>query len=337
LQTKIPHSLSCIEEDDIVNVKEVMKSGYLKNGHWVKQLQMKVANDINMSFSVITFTGSLAIFLALKLLELPRSAKVILPAYICKSVTTAIRMSGAIPLFCDVSFEDCSLDLKSVNKKLDHSVTTIIIAHLFGNIANVEKFTNFSVPIIEDAAQAPGGQNLGKYSDMLIFSFEGTKMLCAGEGGILAFKSDKLAKLLKERLSRGDICSLTTTDIQASVALSQWNKREIFIKKRRLLAQNYDHAFFPHGIRRFGNQDSLFSRYVIKDCLNVDEMIIKASKENIQLRKPIDPEAIATPNWKEFPVTKHLVSSNLSVPIYPSLTEKAQNQIINFVLKHIKI
>ncbi len=337
MNTEIFHSLSCIEKNELYNVVKVLESAYLKGGQSVKFLQNTITRDMGMAASLATHTGSLAIFLALKSLELPADAGVVVPAYICDTVAIAVRMAGLIPFFCDVTIDDCALDFACVEKEFDGSVGAIIIAHLFGNIAEVESFRRFAVPIIEDAAQCPGGHNLGKYSDMAVFSFEGTKMLCAGEGGILAIKTNLMAQRLKERIAKGDICSLTPTDLQAAVALSQWNKRQNMIEKRRILAQKYDRAFFPEGIKRVGNKEGLYSRYVISDCQNVGEMIERAGKAYIHLRCPVAPEAIATQNWKKYPVTRHLVETNLSLPIYPDLMEEDQSRVIRFVLENIRI
>lgn len=337
MNEEIFHSFASLGEEELHNINEVMQSRYLKGGVWLKRLQAIVAKDIGMADAIATHTGSLAIFLALKTLKLPVSSAIVVPVYICKSVVSAIRMANLIPLFCDVKYEDCSLDHKDIKKRHGESFAAIIVASLFGNSADVESMKDFNVPVIEDAVQCPCGKYLGAYSDMVVLSFEGTKMLCAGECGVLAVKNETLQGNVQKVISDGSICSLAPTDLQSAVAFGQWERRHEIIEKRRLLARRYNQVFREAGILSFGSAESLYSRFVIRECLNVSEMISAAALERINMRRPVDPAAISTASWRNYPVTSHLVSTNLSIPIFPDITEKMQEKIIHFILRNIKV
>ncbi len=336
---QVVHSFPGLGASERRRVLAVLRSGYLKGGPWVARLEAAISRDLGLAACLATHTGALALYLALKTLGLPPGAVVAVPAYVCRSVVAAVRMAGLQPLLCDVAPRDGALDPGDLERRKTPALSAALVAHLFGNLADLNAFAHFGIPLIEDAAQCPVGAGLGMFADMTVFSFEGTKMLAAGEGGVLGFRNVEYHRRARRLLADGDVCPLTPTDLQGAVALTQWERRQEFSDRRRRLARRYETAFADKGFRCLSAPGGVYARYVIRDCRNVDDMIALAARAGIHLRRPLDPNHIAVPpeRLRHFPVTRRLAMTNLSLPVYPDLRAEDQDMIISLVRRHLLV
>jgi perosamine synthetase len=180
----------------------------------INALKLSICQKFNKKHCFLLSSGKAAITLTLKALaELaPERNEVIIPAFNCYSVPSAIARAGLIVRPCEIDpvtlqFQDESLlsILKSSTK-----ILAIMPTHLFGLPADIEHVrtltNNSAITIIEDAAQAMGSEYNGKFlgtaGDVGIFSLARGKALSAGEGGIILTDSDLLAEKISHQVSQ---------------------------------------------------------------------------------------------------------------------------------------
>lgn len=163
-----------------------------------KLLGEKFAQDFNKKYGIITYSGTLAIEVALSSLELKKGDKILVLSEICYSIVNTILKLDLIPVIV-TSGNGLYLTDDDVDKVLDkQNIDCIILVHQYGilNKINLKKYKNIGIKIIEDVAQAWSIGNsdykIGEYSDIVVTSFGKSKPLCYGIGGGLFFDQESI-------------------------------------------------------------------------------------------------------------------------------------------------
>jgi dTDP-4-amino-4,6-dideoxygalactose transaminase len=159
----------------------------------IRRLERRLADYIGRAYCVVVGSGTLALTLALRGLELPGGSEVIVPAICCEAVPYAITYAGLTPVFCDVATSDYNLRVESMAKLISPRTRAVIPVHTFGYPARVTEISRCAADnglvVIEDAAQAFGGSfrgtKLGAFGDISITSFGYAKILDVGSGGAM--------------------------------------------------------------------------------------------------------------------------------------------------------
>ena len=158
------------------------------------ELGNKFAHVFNKEYGIITYSGSLAIEIALINLNLKRGSKVLVLSEVCYSIINTILKLGLKPVIINaknklyLTDEDIEIALKK------YDISCIMLIHQYGiiNKINLKKYKSQNIKIIEDVAQVWENKNVGKYSDIVVTSFGKTKPLSYGIGGGL-FTNDTSA------------------------------------------------------------------------------------------------------------------------------------------------
>ncbi len=179
-------------------------------GKSLNELRQSIMGYFGVKYCFLLSSGKAAISVSLKALSklLPGRRQVIIPAFNCYSVPSAIVNAGFSVYPCDIDPHTLQIEPQSLKEALSHSdkILAIIPAHLFGLPAPIpwiyQKASAAGVPVIEDAAQAMGsrfeGKLLGAGADIGIFSLSRGKALSTGEGGIIITSRDDLAETIEE-------------------------------------------------------------------------------------------------------------------------------------------
>lgn len=189
-------------------VEYLLKSGANVREEVVTTVEKKIAGMFNVKHAIALGSGREAIYLGLQSLGLKPGDGVILPDYCCQSVLAPVLSLGLKPVFADVD-ERLQIDSQSVARVVRPWVKVIIIPHLYGRLADMDRLTgiarNHGLHIIDDAAQAIGMRHssgfAGTCGDFGIFSFGLFKPLSAMGGGMLLTNNNalylKAAQLMK--------------------------------------------------------------------------------------------------------------------------------------------
>ncbi|WP_296762393.1 aminotransferase class I/II-fold pyridoxal phosphate-dependent enzyme [Sediminimonas sp.] len=158
----------------------------------VSLLEREFADALGSGYALAVSSCSAALFLSLKALDLPRGARVLVPAFTFAAVPSAVVHADCTPVLCEVG-DNYRIDIDDFAKRLDHSIDAVIISHMRGHTSDMDAIMALAetrgVPVIEDAAHSLGttwhGQRIGTIGRVGCFSFQSYKLLNSGEGGMM--------------------------------------------------------------------------------------------------------------------------------------------------------
>ena len=186
---KIPYGKNVYGKEEVSAVLNCLQMS--KN---VSLFEKKVAKIFNKTYGIMVNSGSSAILLALKILNLKKGSEVIIPCLNFGTAISSLVISGLKPIFVDVDKYTLQIDEKLITKKINKNTSAILVPNLIGNIPNwpsIKKIANkYNLKLIEDSADTLGAKinnkSTGNFSDMTITSFYGSHVIsCAGNGGML--------------------------------------------------------------------------------------------------------------------------------------------------------
>lgn len=339
----IPHSKPSLSKIDFEVLNDVIATGMIAEGQLVKDFEEAMSNYLGLYGGVATSSGTDALFLALKALNVGSGDEVIIPTYVCRSVWDAVKQTGAIPVLCDIG-EDWCINYELIEPLVTKQTKAIIPVHIFGISADIGPICELGIPVIEDCCQALGSQRnnqlVGTFGDLCVLSFQATKLLTTGEGGMVLSKDDALIKEINA-LKHGERNRLNVryrkpmSDLQAALGLSQLSQYNYFLNKRRDIAENYFNQLssiddiLPHSIRH----KSIFFRFPLTIEQNIEYIISLFDKDGVQVRKGVDRllhrELKLQPH--RYNGAEKAFKKTLCLPIYPSLNFDEVNHIINMI------
>jgi perosamine synthetase len=245
----IPHSRPTLGEEEVKAVAEVIKSGHIAEGEVVARFEKTFAGKMGVQHAVAVNSGTAALHLALLAMGIGPEHEVIIPSYVCTALLHAVQYVGARPVPAEIDPLTYNIDPDDVQKRITTRTRAIIVPHLFGAAADLDKLLKLDVPIIEDCAQAVGGtyhqKLLGTFGDIAIFSFYATKVMATGEGGMVTSKSPEIIERIRDLKTydgkEADKVryNYKMTDVQAALGEVQLGRLDDFIEQRRKIARQY--------------------------------------------------------------------------------------------------
>ena len=337
----IPHSKPTIDQSDMEAVSAILKSGLIAQDAIVERFERKFASYNGVRGGVAVSSGTAALHLALLALGTGPGHEVIIPSYSCMALYNAVSYTGAKSVLADTVRDGWNMDPEWVENYLrgqkKSNVRAIVVVHLFGSPANLEEFMRlsekYSVPIIEDCAQATGsnykGKKAGSFGKVSVFSFYATKVMTTGEGGMVLSNSKKVLDTirdLREYDGKRDNrlrFNYKMTDFQAALGISQLKRLPEFIIKRKALAKKYAEGLNNHSVSLPGSQypaEDIFYRYVLR-MKHSAAFIREMEKKGIICRKPVFMPIHRIIKQRLLPNAEKIWREAVSLPVYPSLGE----------------
>jgi dTDP-4-amino-4,6-dideoxygalactose transaminase len=200
--TFINFSPPAIGEDEINEVVDSLRSGWITTGPKVKEFENKICEYTGAKFAVATFSCTDALFLSLKCLGIDNEDEVIVPTFTFASTAHVVAHCGAKPVFVDSDPETFQMNTELIEEKINSNTKAIIPVHYGGNPVDMDKVfaiaDKYNLRVIEDAAHAIGAEYKGKEigsleSNACCFSFYATKNLCTAEGGMILTNDERMA------------------------------------------------------------------------------------------------------------------------------------------------
>ena len=189
----------------VINGQKEKLMNTLTNDLWgigsevIKELEEKFAKFHDAKNCIAINNGTNALWVALKAAGVTYQDEVIIPPYTFIATATAVLMSNATPVFVDIDPDTFNMDPNLIESVITDRTKAIVPVHIGGNPADMERIieigNKYNLAIIEDAAQAHGAEWDGKKVGALhtggIFSFQSSKNMSAGEGGVVISNDDK--------------------------------------------------------------------------------------------------------------------------------------------------
>lgn len=196
------------DDEDIESIVNSLKSGKwcrLYEGSVVEKFEKEFAKFQDAKYGIATSNGTVSIQLALRTLGVKAGDEVIVPAITFIATASAVAEIGAIPVFADIILETGQIDPESVKEKITERTKGVIAVHYGGYPADLDSLLSLckekNLFLIEDCAHAHGtkwkGKGVGAIGDIGSFSFQASKSLATGEGGIILTDSEELYEKAK--------------------------------------------------------------------------------------------------------------------------------------------
>lgn len=342
----VPHSRPQIGPKEKNAVLKVLAGGHLASGPKARELEKAAAKKLGLKYGAAVSSGLSALTLALRAARLPDNAQVLMPSYVCSALWHAAKLAGLEPLICDTDPATFNIDFSDARKRLTRRTKAIIVPHMFGLAQTLPEWTG-ELFTIEDLAMSFGARAdekmAGTFGDAAVTSFYATKLMAAGEGGLILSGSraivDGAADLREYDGKIPDMVrqNAKLSDLHAAIALAQLKRLDSFIAARDAIAHRYDNAFgnLPATIIPARQPGRIYFRYVLKlRKMTPGHAISRLERRGIAARMPVfHPLHLDCRSSGKFPGAEEAYASALSIPLYSSLTEKETGQVIKAVIE----
>lgn len=377
--TYLSYGKQTIDDSDIESVVEVLKGNYLTTGPVVEQFEKKVAEYVGVKYAVAVSNGTAALHMACYAAGIGEGDEVIVPAITFAASANCVLYCGGKPVFVDIEPNTLNIDINKIEEKITPKTKAIIPVDFAGQSVQIDEIVKlaerYNLVIIEDAAHALGGEyknkKIGAMAHMTEFSFHPVKPITTGEGGIVVTNSKEYYEKMLLFRSHGitrDINLMSEiqgpwyyeqidlgynyriTDLQCALGLSQMNKLDKFINRRREIAHIYNEAFkdVKEIITPFESEDCKSGWHIYVIALNLEKLTVNRKeifealqKENIGVNVHYLP-VYMHPYYRKLgykkgicPVAEDMYNRIVTLPLFPSMSNQDIDDVITAVKKVI--
>lgn len=342
---------------------EALKSGMLTNAKYVQEFEKNAAEYLGVKHAVATNSCTSGLMLLMKVLGL--TGEVILPSFTFHATAHAVVWNGLKPVFVDCDVNTYNIDPKQVANAITSRTSAIIGVHIFGNPANVEALQEIAkkhrIKLIFDAAHGFGAKRKGKcvggFGDAESFSLSPTKLLTAGEGGIVATNNKNLAQMIRVGRNYGDSgnydCEFSgfnarMSEANALLGIESLKYLDKNVARRNQVARLYKEQLSSVPGISFqkieeGDQSSFKDFSILIDekhfGLSRDDLFTAMLAENIIVKKYFYPPVHLQQAFNTYLVnaqplenTMSISLSSLSLPLYSHIDSATINGISDAVV-----
>lgn len=349
-------------EEYTEEIKDLWESGWLTNmGVKHQALEKRLLDYLEVDHITLFTNGHLALEAVIDAFDL--SGEVITTPFTFASTTTAIVRRGLTPVFCDINYEDYTMDASKIEELITDQTSAIMPVHVYGNLCDVEEIERIAekhdLKVIYDAAHTFGedlnGVGVGQFGDASMFSFHATKVFNTIEGGGISYSDPALAEKLDAYKNFGKVSedvydypggNAKMNEFQAAMGLTNLKHVDEEIAKRKKVYERYMRNLDGiEGLKLPYIQEGLASNYayfpvVFEDFEKTRDEVFDLMAENkISTRKYFYPlmnkleffegkyDSLSLP-------TAEFVSENvLTLPLYADLDLKTVDYICDCIVK----
>jgi len=344
----IPHSRPSIDQEEIAAVVSVLQSGRIAQGEQVLSFEKALASMIGVAGAVAVNSGTAALHLALLALGIGENDEVVIPSFVCPALLNVIRYVRAIPVLADINPETFNMDVRDLRKRLTGKTKAVIVPHMFGLPADIREIVSLGVPVIEDCAQSLGsryeGSPTGSFGALSVFSFYATKVICTGEGGMIASDDSQLLGKIRDLRDYDEKddgrlrYNYKLTDLQAAMGFAQLRKLPALLGRRLAIAGRY-HEFFREHLLSVpvcpSDREHIYYRYIIR-TERLLKLLDAGREAGIAYRRPVFKPLHHYLGMTGYPQTDAAFRGTVSLPIYPSLSDTEVKTIIHHLQSILK-
>jgi dTDP-4-amino-4,6-dideoxygalactose transaminase len=354
----LSRQIAALRLELMTGVEEVFADQAFILGKHVECFENAFAAAHGVSHGIGCASGTAAIFLILKALDLRPDDEVIVPSHTFIATASAVCHAGGKPVFADIEPQAYTLDPASVADRLSSRTKVIIPVHIYGTPCRLDLISDLvrgtRASMVEDAAQAPlasyGGRHVGSWGDATAFSFYPGKNLGAfGDAGMVVTSDAGVARHARLLRDHGRLSkyiheipgyNYRMDGLQAAFLsvklryLARWNER------RRELAARYDDALRPLGFKAIEAHPHAVSAYhlYVVEVSNRDEVQTYLKERGIATGVHYPVPLHCQPAFRHLgpvtlPVTEKIVQRILSLPICGEISNSEQEQVIEVFLK----
>ena len=350
------------KEEILRKIEECLTTGQLTLGKNGREFEEKFAEYIGIKHAVGVSSGTSAIEIPLRILGI-EGKEVLVPTNTFFATAAAVLHAGGRIKFVDADPETFSVDIESVKRNISDATAGLIVVHIGGivtsNMPQLQEICKSSgLFLFEDAAHAHGssldGKMAGTFGDAAAFSFYPTKVVTAGEGGMIVTASDRISDEARLYRDQGKISftqnlhdklgsNWRLSEPHAIIGLSQFGRLEEFIADRTKVARIYDRRLKDNNkIRPLhvpDNSRTNYYKYIALLEPGVDRAKLKAhlrEKYEVGLsgevyELPCHLQPIFKRGYKEgdLPKAEDICKRHICLPVYAGMTEEEANYVVD--------
>jgi perosamine synthetase len=238
---------------------DCLRTGWISSaGKYLERFETGWAKYCGMKHGVAVSSGTTALQIAVRLLDLNPGDEVIMPTFTIISCAQAITECGGIPVLVDSDPLNWQMNTAQIETKITKKTRAILAVHTYGHPVDMDPVIDMAsannLPVIEDAAEAHGaeykGQKCGGLGDVSVFSFYANKLITTGEGGMVLTRDDVLAERSrslrnlcfqkKQRFLHEELgYNYRMTNMQAALGVAQLARIDRIVEQKRSIARAY--------------------------------------------------------------------------------------------------
>jgi UDP-4-amino-4,6-dideoxy-N-acetyl-beta-L-altrosamine transaminase len=375
----IPYGRQSINEDDILEVVNVLRSDWLTQGPVVEEFERAIADFCGAKYAVAVANGTAALHLATLAAGFTVGDEVITTPITFVASANCIAYVGATPVFADIDSQTYCIDPVQIRLKLTNRTKGLIPVHFTGQPCDMEAIKAIAeerqLIVIEDAAHAIGATYVAggetfkvgscAHSDMTIFSFHPVKHMTTGEGGMVTTNNPKLYEKLcllrthgitkiAEKMTRNEGpwyyeqhelgFNYRITDMQCALGLSQLERLDNFVARRRQIASEYSKAF--SGCRELivpaqrADTHSSWHLYMLRlHSVDRGKVFSLLRERGVGVNVHYIPVYLQPYFQEKFgcakgdcPRAEHYYQGAITLPLYPDMTDEEVAYVIDAVI-----
>ncbi|GAB3509626.1 DegT/DnrJ/EryC1/StrS family aminotransferase [Amycolatopsis cihanbeyliensis] len=252
MTVKYPVAKPSLAGNELEYVTNAINDGWISSqGAYVGRLEREFAAYNGMNHGVACASGTAALTLALRALGIGPGDEVLVPEFTMIACAWAVTHVGATPVFVDCG-DDLNIDVSAIEGRITARTKVIMPVHIYGRRCDMDEIMrlafDYNIRVVEDSAEAHG---IRPTADIACFSFDATKIMAAGEGGICLTDDPRLAgqlahlhswaysrdfRFLHKKLG----FNFRMTNLQAAVALAQLERLDEMLERRAEIQRRYD-------------------------------------------------------------------------------------------------
>ena len=359
-----------VKEKEFVN--DCLETSFISQGSYVKDFEKTFSKFVNCDFGITTTSGTTALHLACKTLEIKKGDQVLVSSSTNMASAFSVDYCGAVPVPIDIEKETWQMDVNKIEEKINKKTKAIMVVHLFGQSVDMDAVLKISkkynLKIIEDCAEAHGveykGKKVGSIGDIGAFSFFANKTITCGEGGMVVTNSKELAEKARslKNLSYGKVNRFMHDDIgfnyrlpniSAALGLGQFfQKDKIFSEKKRIYDRYKKNLEKVKGVkiplvREWVTRYIMwvFNVYLDKNFPITRDQLVKMLREkNIETRNafvPINKQKVLIKKYGLFkeedcPNANYIMDNGFYLPSGNNIKNEEIDFVCNEIIKYSK-
>lgn len=373
----LPYGRQLLDERDVEAVTAVLRSAWLTTGPVVEQFESAFAGAVAARHAVAFSNGTAALHASMFALGIKPGSEVIVSSMTFAASANCVLYVGGKPVFADVDPGTLLLDPADVEARITPATRAIVAVDYAGQPCDYEALRGVAnrhgLAVVADACHALGatyrGRAVGSLADLSVFSFHPVKHITTGEGGMVTTDDGELARRLRlfrnhgitsdhrQRDSAGSFFyemvelgfNYRLTDIQSALGLSQLDRLDEFVGRRRAIAARYDRALrelpFIQPLNVSPDVEHAYHLYVVafdlKQLARTRADVFKAMRgENIGVNVHYIPVHLH-PYYRAklsvgpgfCPIAEAAYERILSIPMFPGMSDQDVDDVVAAIAK----
>ncbi len=340
------------------DIEIFLKSGQYLMGSSTELFEKKISNYCDRNFAIGVSSGTSALYLALRALNIKKNDEVICPVISWVASPHSISLVGARPRFVDVEISQ-NINPEEIEKNINKKTKAIMVVHFKGEIANMNSILNiakkYNLAVIEDASQAFGAyyksKPAGSFGNISAFSFNPMKVLKGfGEAGCVLTNSSSQLKKIQSLRYLGTVNKEYAKAIEGNYKIDELQSRLLIQSLKTLNKEILSRKKIINIYQKELNQIVLNTDYDLKKSSGYDFQILVKNRNkliqylnqnNIETRIKHPILLSQHPVYKKLknyptPIGKYIIKHSLSLPLYNGLKEYEIERVISVIKKFYK-